>query len=70
MSLHFGEWSQSVSSLLQGGNSPGGANKQMVLTLPARGSFYIIARLGGNSGFVLPLRARVGRTFEALEGFL
>jgi hypothetical protein len=35
-------------------------NKQMVLTMPARGSFYIIARhtgLGGGFGVVLPVRA-------------
>jgi hypothetical protein len=41
----------------------------MVLTLPARSSFHIIARhtrLGGGFGFVLPLKARVGRTCEAL----
>jgi hypothetical protein len=41
----------------------------MVLTLPAHSSFYIIARhkgLGGYFGFVLPVRALAGRTFEAL----
>jgi len=41
----------------------------MVLTLPARSSFDIIARhkgLGGGFGCVLPLRARAGRTCEAL----
>jgi len=46
----------------------GKPNKQMVLTLPALRSFGIIARhkgLGSGFGFVLPLRARVGRTFEA-----
>ncbi len=61
MSLHFGEWSQSVSSLLQGGNSPGGANKKMHMTPPARRSFSIIARYEGfgvASGCVLPVRAR------------
>jgi hypothetical protein len=45
------------------------SNKQMVPTLPARGNFYIRARhksLGGGFGCVLPLKARVGRTFEAL----
>jgi hypothetical protein len=45
------------------------ANKKMVPTLPARGSFYIIARrkrLGGSFGCVLPHTARVGRTFWAL----
>jgi len=39
-----------------------GANKQMVLTIPARRSFYIIARhkgLGSGVGFILPVRARV-----------
>ena len=48
-------------------------NKQMVPTLPARGSFKICARhkrLGGGFGFVLPLRARAGRTCEALGRFL
>jgi hypothetical protein len=41
----------------------------MVLTIPAHGSFYIIARytgLGAGSNPVLPLKARVGRTCEAL----
>jgi len=45
----------------------------MVLTLPARSSFDIIARhkgLGGGFGCVLPLRARAGRTCEALAIFL
>jgi len=45
----------------------------MVPTLPARSNFEIIARhngLGGNLGFILPVRARVGRTFEALALFL
>ena len=57
-----------------GGNMSGAwANKQMVLTLPARCSFCIIARhksLGGGFGCVLPVRARVGRTFEALAPLL
>jgi hypothetical protein len=42
------------------------SNKKMVLTLPARGNFCIIARhkrLGGGVGSLLPLWARVGRTF-------
>jgi hypothetical protein len=46
------------------------ANKRMVLTLPARGNFRIIARhkrLGCSAGFILPLRARAGRTCEALN---
>jgi hypothetical protein len=41
----------------------------MVPTLPARGSFYIVARhkgFGGSFSFVLPVRALAGRTFEAL----
>ena len=45
------------------------ANKRMVLTLPARGSFRIRARytgLGGGSNPVLPVRTRAGRTCEAL----
>jgi hypothetical protein len=45
------------------------ANKRMVLTLPARGSFGIIARhtrLGGGVSLVLPHTARAGRTCEAL----
>ncbi len=45
----------------------------MVLTLPARSSFRIIARyngLGGGFGSVLPLKARAGRTCEALATFL
>ena len=45
------------------------ANKVLVLTLPARGSFNIIARrkrLGGGFSFILPLRARAGRTTQAL----
>jgi hypothetical protein len=44
-------------------------NKHMVPTLPARGSLYIRTRhkgLGSGVGFVLPVKARVGRTFEAL----
>jgi len=44
--------------------------KRMVLTLPARGNFGILARhkrLGGSVGLVLPLRARAGRTCEALD---
>jgi len=48
------------------------ANKHMVLTLPALRSFRIRTRhtrLGGGVGFVLPLRARVGRTCEAFGGF-
>ena len=50
-----------------------GANKALVLTLPARGSFHILARhtrLGGGLGFVLPLRARAGRTMQAFGSFL
>jgi hypothetical protein len=42
------------------------ANKVLVLTLSAHRNFYIIARhtrLGGNVGFVLPAKARAGRTF-------
>jgi hypothetical protein len=38
----------------------------MVLTLPAHSSFEIRARhkgLASGVGFVLPLKARVGRTF-------
>jgi hypothetical protein len=45
----------------------------MVLTLPVRGNFGIRARrkgFGCNLGFVLPLKARVGRTCEALALFL
>ena len=41
----------------------------MVLTLPARGSFDIIARcygLGAGTNALLPVKARVGRTCEAL----
>jgi len=41
----------------------------MVLTLPARGNFYIPARHKGSGGavsFLLPHTARVGRTCEAL----
>jgi hypothetical protein len=48
-------------------------NKRMVLTLPARGSFDIIARYKGlvsGSSSVLPLKARVGRTCEALAHHL
>ena len=48
------------------------ANKHMVPTLPARGNFHIIARhtgLGGGLGFVLPVKARAGRTCEALGFF-
>ena len=44
------------------------ANKNMVLTLPARDSFRIHVRhkrLGGGIGFVLPVKARAGRTCEA-----
>ncbi len=40
----------------------------MVLTLPAHGNFKIVARhkgLGSGPSFVLPLKARVGRTCEA-----
>ena len=42
------------------------SNKKMVPTLPAHGSFYIIARhkrLGSGIGCILPHTARVGRTF-------
>jgi len=49
------------------------ANKALVLTLPARRSFGIIARhkgLGGGFGFVLPVKARAGRTMQALAIFL
>ncbi len=45
----------------------------MVLTLPAHGSFYIIARyksLGAGTNGLLPVKARVGRTCEALERLL
>jgi hypothetical protein len=45
----------------------------MVLTLPARGNFGILARpkrLGGGFSVVLPLRALAGRTFEALDHFV
>jgi hypothetical protein len=48
------------------------ANKRMVLTLPVRRSFYIRARytrLGGSVGCVLPVKARAGRTCEALALF-
>jgi len=48
------------------------ANKRLVLTLPTRDSFGIIARhksLGGGVGFVLPVRAQAGRTNEALGGW-
>jgi hypothetical protein len=51
------------------GHCNGIANKQMVLTLPARGNFYIRARhkgLGSYGGCILPVRARAGRTCEAL----
>jgi len=44
------------------------ANKRMVLTLPALGHFGIRSRhtgLGRGIGFVLPLKARAGRTCEA-----
>jgi hypothetical protein len=49
------------------------ANKRMVLTLPARGSFSIIARyksLGACTNALLPVKARVGRTCEALANVL
>ena len=49
------------------------ANKALVLTLPARRSFGIIARhkgLGGGFGFVLPVKARAGRTMQALYSIL
>lgn len=47
------------------------ANKGLVLTLPALRNFSIIARrkgLGGGVGFVLPVKARAGRTTQALGG--
>ena len=49
------------------------ANKRMVLTLPALRSFGIIARpkrLGAGIGFVLPVKARAGRTCEALAIYI
>ena len=48
------------------------ANKVLVPTLSALRNFSIIARhkgLGGGFGFVLPVRARTGRTTQALASF-
>ncbi len=45
------------------------ANKVLVLTLPALRNFGIIARhkrLGAGFSFVLPVKARAGRTTQAL----
>ncbi len=49
------------------------ATRWLQTLLPACGNFEIRVRhngLGGHAGFVLPVKARVGRTFEALGHFI